>query len=523
MTFQTPRSLPRITTPAEYMLALADPPGRHYKANPVAWARERAGVELWSKQQDIIHSVRDNRLTAVHSCHEAGKSYTAAMTVAWWLDVHEPGEAFAVTTAPTGPQVEAILWREINRIHKRAGLLGRTNLTEWYIGRELVAFGRKPSDYNPHAFQGLHARYMLVVLDEACGVVPVMWTAASTLTANENSRVLAIGNPDDRNTEFGDNCLRGDDWNVIGVGYKDTPNFTKEPVSPLVAESLIHEEWVEERRRKWGEGSALFQSKCEGKFPDVGDPYACVPFAWANACRYLEYPAVGDREGGIDVGAGGDRTVLTVRQGNVLLEQLEFVDADPMRTVARLARAVKDNKLKRVKIDVAGIGWGIYGRLKELSSVNNPTSPDTVHDAEVIDVNFGAGPPVGYEKKFLNMRAYVHWEIGREYSRLKRWDLSRADDDLIHELTTPRYEILDSYHKIKIEPKDKVKERTGASPDKSDSLLIAFYEVRHELSMPTTESLGEDLLKNTHPRDLTTITARAGWAGRADPLGERPF
>jgi hypothetical protein len=29
----------------------------------------------------------------------------------WWIDVHPPGEAFVVTTAPTTPQVEAILRR----------------------------------------------------------------------------------------------------------------------------------------------------------------------------------------------------------------------------------------------------------------------------------------------------------------------------------------------------------------------------------------------------------------------------
>jgi hypothetical protein len=26
-------------------------------------------------------------------------------------------------------------------------------------------FGRKPADYDPSAFQGIHARYMLVIID----------------------------------------------------------------------------------------------------------------------------------------------------------------------------------------------------------------------------------------------------------------------------------------------------------------------------------------------------------------------
>lgn len=500
------------------MLALADPPGRRYKQHPVTWARERAGIDLWAKQRDIIHSVRDNRLTAVPSCHEAGKSFTAAMTVAWWLDVHEPGEAFAVTTAPTGPQVEAILWREINRIHKRVGLLGRTNLTEWYIGNELVAFGRKPSDYNPHAFQGLHARYMLVVLDEACGVVPVMWTAASTLAANEHSRILAIGNPDDVNTEFGESCKQDSGWNVVQIGYKDTPNFSGEPVSQLVKDSLVHEVWVDERKNRWGEKSALFQSKCEGRFPDVGDPYATVPFAWANNCRYNEMAAQGEIEAGLDVGGGGDRTVLTIRQGPVLLDQLQFVDSDPVATVGKIVHELRERQVKKVKVDVIGIGWGVYGRLRELSSTSNPGGLEHGHDAEVVEVNFAASPPLGYEKKYLNMRAYAHWEVGREYSRLKKWDLTRGDDDLIHELTASRYKMIDSNGRIQIERKDEIRKRMGLSPDRSDSLLLAFLDMSTKLILPNTEALDQDLLQSMQPRDTT----RGGGAGH-DPFGERPF
>jgi len=52
------------------------------------------------------------------------------------------GEAFVVTTAPTTPQVEAILWRYMGNAHKKAGLPARITLdAKWYIGNELVAYG----------------------------------------------------------------------------------------------------------------------------------------------------------------------------------------------------------------------------------------------------------------------------------------------------------------------------------------------------------------------------------------------
>lgn len=486
----------RVGTPGEAFLALADPPGRRYKLDPVLWAKERARTHLWSKQREIVTSVRDNYMTAVHSCHQIGKSFTAALTACWWLDVHPPGTAFVVTTAPTQPQVETILWREINKFHEASELPGRTNLTEWFMGKQKVAMGRKPSDYNNSAFQGLHAEYFLVIMDEACGIPVQLWDAASTLAANvHTSRILAIGNPDDPHGEFAANCRPGTDWNVIGIGWKDTPNYTGEDVPEIIKRSLIHPDWVEGRRKKWGEESAIFQSKCDGIFPTVGDPFTTIPYAWANACRYNEMRASGDVEAGIDVGGGGDRTVVQLRHGPVATHMMEFVDSDPMRTVGRIAEFLREHSVRRAKIDTTGIGWGIYGRLSELSSRSNPLGSNHTHDAEVIPVNFAESPPAGLEDKYLNMRAYLHWEIGRENSRLQLWDLSTLDDDTIFELTASKYKIVDSNGKIQIEKKDEIIKRLGSSPDHSDALLLCFMQTTWEVKLPSAEDYDDiDLL-----------------------------
>jgi hypothetical protein len=57
----------------------------------------------------------------------------SSMWSPWWIDVHPPGEAFVVTTAPTTPQVEAILWRYMGNAHRNASLPGRITLdAKWY-------------------------------------------------------------------------------------------------------------------------------------------------------------------------------------------------------------------------------------------------------------------------------------------------------------------------------------------------------------------------------------------------------
>ena len=79
-------------------------------------------------------------------------------------------------------QVKAILWRYIGGAHRTANLPGRVTLdAKWYIGQELVAYGRKPADYDQAAFQGIHARYVLVIIDEAGGVPKSIFDAVDAL------------------------------------------------------------------------------------------------------------------------------------------------------------------------------------------------------------------------------------------------------------------------------------------------------------------------------------------------------
>lgn len=463
------------------LIDLLDPPALRWARDPVAWATQRMNQELWSAQKEIFHSVRDNSLTAVQSCHEVGKSWTAAHIVGWWIDTHPPGEAFAVTTAPTDKQVKAILWREINRLHESENLLGRTNLSEWYVGKELVAFGRKPSDYSPTAFQGLHAKFMLLVLDEAGGIPKTMWDAGSSLVANEYSRTLAIGNPDDPLSEFADKCKEGSGWNVIHIGYDRTPNFTGEEVSEELKSRLIHPNWVAQKREEWGEDSPLFKSKCKGEFPD-SNPDGFIQLSWLNACRNSELPETAPIEAGIDIGAGGDKTVIRERRGMRAGRVESFIDSDPMNTIGRLAAKLKEWGIVRAKVDSIGVGWSVAGRLRELSSRHNPRGERT-HDAEIVFVNF-AESSIDTDR-FVNLRAEVWWTIGREYSRLKKWDLTNVNDDVFAELTSPSYEIMDSKGKIKIQAKEELRKKLKRSPDDADALLLAFYGDGWQATLPS--------------------------------------
>jgi hypothetical protein len=200
-----------------------------------------------------------NRYTAIKASHDVSKSHTMSRLACWWIDVHPTGEAFVVTTAPTTAQVEAILWRYIGGAHRTGNLPGRVTLdAKWYIGQELVAYGRKPADYDQAAFQGIHARYVLVIIDEAGGVPKSIFDAVDALATNVHARVVAVGNPDDPGSHFATICKPGSGWAVKRISAFDTPAYTGEQVPEELLPLLVSPEWVDERKKRWGVTSPIY-------------------------------------------------------------------------------------------------------------------------------------------------------------------------------------------------------------------------------------------------------------------------
>lgn len=449
-----------------------------YADDPRLWARDKLGAHLWSKQIEISESVRDNRQTAVQACHGPGKSWTAAQLTAWWLDTHPPGEARVVTTAPTADQVKAILWSEINGAFSKAEsrgrpFLGRINETDWKLGKRLIAFGRKPSDYNTHAFQGIHAKYVLVIIDEACGVNKQFWTAAHAIATGEHCRILAIGNPDDPGTEFARACGSGR-WNTIKISVFDTPNFTGEEVPDELREMLVSRIYEEEMRLEYGEESPTYISKVLGDFPSDAEDGVVRLSKVRACCRPREMPwlpeQLGPVELGIDMGAGGDETVIRERRGVVVGREWRFRERDSVKATARIVEAINQSQAAVVKVDAIGIGWGVVGSLREKQSQG-------LHRAQVVGVNVSEAS--SNPARFKNLRSQLWWEVGRQLSEDLAWDMSGlAEDDkerLVSQLTAPKY-TTDSSGRTVVEPKEETKKRIGRSPDNADSLLLAFYK-----------------------------------------------
>lgn len=446
--------------------------------DPVTWVNKRLKEHAWSKQADIMRSVDANPRTAVPSCNGSGKSHIASRIVTRFIDIHEPGTAFVVTTAPRAQQVRAILWRYIRRAHRKANLPGRITqgqIPEWHIDGDLVAFGRKPADVDADTMMGLHEYKMLIVLDEADGIRKPMWDAIESLMTNDvGSSVLAIGNPLDNSSHFARICDGSEPgWNVIRISAFDLPAMTGEYVPQDVADRLTSKAWVEDKAIRWGVTSPLYIGKVLGQHPDSEE--GLIPMSWVRAANARwddwndnplrdSHQPPGRRVFGVDVGhLGEDKTCIATRQGDVVMSIESWSKLDTV-AVAGLVQARIDKAPQSMSIvDAIGVGAGVVDLLRARG--RNVQAFVASAGTKRRDATGAQG--------FPNLRSAAWWNLRERLDPGQPGGATLAlppDDDLTADLTTPRWTPVTG-GKIQVESKDDIRKRLGRSTDAGDAVV----------------------------------------------------
>lgn len=441
------------------------PENAHLAENARDWVAQVTREYLWSKQVEITEAMKVHRYVAVASAHDTGKSFIASRLGCHWLDTRP--DPFLVTTAPTWKQVNSILWREMRKAHRKGGLKGRINLdAEWYVnGDELIGFGRKPADYDQAAFQGIHALNVAVIIDEACGVPKSIFEAADSLATNFRARVLAIGNPDDPSTYFAEVCQPGSGWHFIEISAFDTPAFTGEEVPDYLYDLLVSEEWVEERKKRWGVKSPIYQSKVLGKFPEISDFTLFTPkiLREAQAKDLTAEAKLDEGRLGVDVARFGDAKTAIYRNRGGRIRCLKTMHmADTMETADTVFSILRPFRGRvPANVDVIGVGGGVFDRLKQMGAyVQSFNASESAWDTE----------------RFLNRRAEAYWLV-REMGERGELDLPEPgeDDDLIAQMGSIKWKIGPG-GRIQIESKEDMKARGMPSPDLADAAIMALVK-----------------------------------------------
>ena len=445
--------------------------------DPEYFARKILGIDtLWERQVEILTALRDHRRVAVPSCHESGKTFVASVAAAWWLLSHAPSKV--ITTAPTNRQVKDLLWSEIrarafnvrNRLGEGAAAWGTPNQMDWRIpdvpqwfATGFASTADKASE-NASRLQGYHSPSMLVILDEAGGIQREVWAAVDSMLTSGTAKVLAIGQPQS-GTEFERVC-RSPDWRTMRISAFDCPNF-RPGAKPMPWG--VTPRWAEEMRRRWGEGSSVYQTKVLGMFPEAA---VDTLLSLADVERAIARPALDWSKLPIGMGCdvarfGSDETVIYVVQGGRILHVESWAGQDTMKTAGAVLRLAKSFGIQRqdahlIAIDDTGVGGGVTDRLRE-------------QEWYVEAVNFGSAPSRTLdEEKFVNRRMELWWNL-RDWVKTiaALGDVPEDTKDALRaDLVAPKYE-QKSDGRIALEAKDKIGERVGRSPDHGDALALA--------------------------------------------------
>lgn len=460
---------------------------KEYRDNPVAWARDVAGVHLWSSQAEVAMSVAKNKDVVVKAGHGVGKSFLAGLLVCWWIDTRYP-DCFVASTAPSTSQIKAIVWREIEiisgMIDKRfaEGLIDhrlpgyRTSDAEWKTDSgTIIGFGRKPPEGENRtgdSLQGIHAAGgVLAIGDEAVGLSENLIDALGNITSTSNSRRLLICNPTNPASYVAKLFKnKPDNWSFHTISVLNSPNFTdeKHTTPPEVLESLTDESYIHAKREEYGEGSAMWKARVEGEFAwDMG--FTLIrPEDISKGLDLEVVPSLETRPVlGVDVSrskAGDKNTVYKWHDG-----QLRFVedwnDANAMNTARRIDQLARENGVTDVRIDGAGLGGPIADAVREHAG----------RAYEVYEILGGDSSPDN--KRWYNFRAWMYWSF---QDRLARGliDLDAEDEDLQEQLLgieiKKRTQGNDS---LLLLSKEEMRKAGIHSPDHADAAVYASLDL----------------------------------------------
>ncbi len=209
----------------------------------------------------------------------------------------------------------------------------------------------------------------------------------------------------------------------MSISVFETPNFTKNKIAnvadlkkytkdevlalPLVYPELVTPMWAWDKIWRWGEDTAIFQSKVMAIFPDEGED-TLIRLSWIEQALTKEWTEEElERRPrrntiGIDVARFGDDTTVLIAMDNGSMNEnmKSHKGKDTMKTVG-LAIAMF-NELGYMKefdyfvVDDTGVGGGVTDRLRELGynvlPVNNASSSSD-------------------KERFRDIKAEIYWML----------------------------------------------------------------------------------------------------------------
>lgn len=502
-----------------------------YRTDIHAWAFDILGERFWSKQAEIAQSFMDNKRTAVKSANGTGKSRLVGVAICHWVTTGErPGDNLALVTGPALKTVRDVVWMYLNDFYGKALAHGThfpgtiySSLQDlaWRqptTGKQEpsnMALGLKPGDGTDiiGAFQGRRGRVKTAVFgDEAGSLHPDIYDAAEAVATGPESRHFFIGNPDNgRGSKFFDIFnIPGmeKDWKHFTISAFDLPTFTGEivyPDDPKKQEDLLNsgmptEEWVDNKRRIWGEGSGRWKAKVLGEFPDDDDnalfSQVAIDRAYGSDINDPESPL----EIGVDLAFGGlDETVFYGNRGGKVRHIESHSKMEPLENARKIHEVAQRMGASTVRLDAGGAGEGVFDMLDKLDEFYPRTY-------DIVGIKSGQASPD--PSKWAQARSW-HYDEFRHMMLRGDIDLDINDADLKDEIISQTYDT-NLRGALQVTPKKEMKRHGLPSPDHLDAAIYAAVDpFVEETPRETTETYEPDMAMATFAEDNFLADYRA--------------
>lgn len=404
---------------------------------------------------------------SIKSGKGSGKTALLAWIVIWFLCCFP--FSIVICTASKLDQVKDVLWREISKWikhsvdHGKFGTFIKDSLEvkgekiyakghsgeegkQWYaIARS--ASTQKQGDTPAETLQGFHEKHMMIIVDEATGVADnVFYPLDQTLTDPVNFLVMTYNPTRTSGFAYRSQHKNREEFLCYRWNCEDSEN-----VSP---------ESIERVARKYGKDSNAYRVSVQGLEP-VGDNDTLIPLEWVLAA--VDRDIVPDEDDplitGIDLARqGDDKSVILTRKGMKVLDTIKtFNGQNTMEMAGWIGVHASEEEPTCMGIDVVGLGWGTYDRLREMG-------------VKVSAVNVAES--TSNKDKFERLRDELWWALREDF---ELGAISIPDDEeLIFELSNVKFKV-ESNGKIKVESKKEMRARGVASPNKADALVLTKY------------------------------------------------
>lgn len=416
-----------------------------------AFPKNMLGMDTYPWQRKILAAL-DKRGARVALVAGNGTGKTSIVTLSLILHsmISHPG-SLVVATAGAYRQLTEALWPHLRmRTNGLGGAAVGWNVVEDRItylhgtGEESRCIAFAVTDANKaegHHEMGSH-KWLTYVIDEGKGVPDEVFDAAERCAPTQLFVTSSPGAPEGR---FFKICRGWGRFETFKVTAMDCPHITSQWIdmqiemhgkdSPLV-KSMIFAEFTEED----GDIKVLGQDK--------------MNFAVATPTRKLE----GTRTAGLDFAAGGDENVYTVRCGNHEERVVKWRSKDTMATVGRFLTLIKQDQLegKDCWADSGGMGIVMCDALRDAGcSVNRVNNGESAHD----------------DGKYMNRGT----EMWVRYARMiETGKIIPPEDEDTRKQFTGRTMRFNSKGKLQLESKEEMRSRGLGSPDRADSMVLAF-------------------------------------------------